>query len=77
MSFQTSEVNLNCEYTTQYTAIKLRIYPTEEQARQIDQTFECCRYLWNQMLSDAQEFYAAADMFYIPPPPNIKSTLHS
>lgn len=59
--------------TTQYTAIKLRLYPTPEQAELMEKTFGCCRYLWNQMLSDVQEFYAAADVHYIPTPAHYKN----
>lgn len=54
------------------TAIKLRVYPTAEQAAQIDKTFDCCRFLWNQMLSDEQEFYAATGEHFIPAPARYK-----
>ena len=59
---------------TQHTAIKVRIYPTPEQAAVIEKTFECCRYLWNAMLSDEMEFYAATDIHYIPPPAKYKKS---
>ena len=52
----------------QYPIIKVRLYPTEEQAELIEKTFGCCRYLWNKMLADVQEFYAATDVHYIPAP---------
>ena len=51
-----------------YMAVKVRLHPTAEQAEQIEKTFHAYRYLWNKMLSDVQEFYAAADIHYIPTP---------
>ena len=57
---------------TQYTVIKVRLYPTPEQAKLIEKTFGCCRWLWNQMLADVQEFYAATDVHYIPTPARYK-----
>ncbi len=56
----------------QYPIIKVRLYPTEEQAELIEKTFGCCRYLWNKMLADVQEFYAATDVHYIPAPAKYK-----
>ena len=58
--------------TTQYTVLKFRLYPTEEQAELMEKTFGCCRYLWNKMLEDVQEFYAATDVHYIPTPAHYK-----
>lgn len=58
--------------TAQYTVFKMRLYPTPEQAALMEKTFGCCRYLWNQMLSDVQEFYAATDLHYIPTPAKYK-----
>ena len=55
-----------------YTVLKLRLDPTPEQAALIEKTFGCCRYLWNRMLSDAGEFYAATDLQYIPTPARYK-----
>ena len=57
---------------TRHTVIKFRLHPTEEQAELIEKTFGCCRWLWNQMLSDVQEFYAATDEHYIPTPARYK-----
>ena len=51
-----------------YTVIKLRLYPSPEQAELIEKTFGCCRYLWNKMLADVREFYAATDLQHIPTP---------
>ena len=51
-----------------YTVIKVRLHPTPEQAELIEKTFGCCRYLWNKMLTDVREFYAATDLQYIPTP---------
>lgn len=58
--------------TLQFTTIKVRLYPTPSQAELIEKTFGCCRYLWNKMLADVQEFYAAADLQYIPTPAHYK-----
>lgn len=56
----------------QNTALKFRLYPTVEQAKLFDKTFDCCRYVWNQMLSDEREFYFAADEHFIPTPAHYK-----
>ncbi len=58
--------------TTQYTVIKVRLHPTPVQTALIEKTFGCCRYLWNRMLADAREFYAATDLHYIPTPAHYK-----
>ncbi|MDE7244768.1 MAG: transposase [Oscillospiraceae bacterium] len=57
----------------QYLAVKVRLHPTAEQKEQIEKTFHACRYLWNKMLSDVQEFYAATDIHYIPTPARYKT----
>ena len=56
----------------EYTVVKIRIFPTAEQTALIEKTFGCCRYLWNRMLEDVQEVYAAADVHYIPTPAHYK-----
>lgn len=56
----------------QYTVFKFHLRPTREQAALMDKTFACCRYLWNKMLTDAREFYAATDLQYIPTPAHYK-----
>ena len=38
-------------------AIKYRIYPNSDQKILLEKTFGCCRFIWNQMLSDKQEYY--------------------
>lgn len=43
--------------TVQYKSLKLRIYPTEEQSQLINQTFGCCRKLYNEHLQERNEFY--------------------
>ena len=53
-------------------AIKLRIHPTAAQAELIDKTFDCCRWLWNRMLADEQEFYAATGRHFLPTPAGYK-----
>lgn len=35
---------------TAYKAFKFRLYPTKEQAEQINRTLGCCRYVYNHML---------------------------
>ena len=37
------------------TAIKIRLYPSPEQAELMEKTFGCCRWLWNHILADVQE----------------------
>ena len=72
MTAETAKTPAQPEETTQYTVLKLRFYPSPEQAALIEKTFGCCRYLWNKMLSDVQEFYAATDLQYIPTPARYK-----
>ena len=43
--------------TVHHKSLKLRIYPTEEQAQLINQTFGCCRKLYNEHLQERNEFY--------------------
>ena len=43
--------------TSQHKSIKLRIYPTEKQSQLINQTFGCCRKLYNEPLQERNEFY--------------------
>jgi putative transposase len=57
---------------TRNTTIKVRLHPTPEQAALLDKTFGCCRYLWNQMLSDQAEFYAACGVHFLPTPAKYK-----
>lgn len=38
-------------------AIKYRIYPTDEQKVLLAKTFGCCRFVWNIMLNDKNEYY--------------------
>ena len=52
--------------------IKYRLYPTPEQAALFEKTFSCCRWIWNAILSDEQEFFAAADRHYLPTPAKYK-----
>ena len=57
----------------QYTTLKVRLYPTPAQAELFEKTFGCCRYIWNQMLSDQQRFYIETGKFFIPTPAKYKS----
>ena len=43
--------------TVQHKSLKLRIYPTIEQESLINQTFGCCRKLYNEHLQEKNEFY--------------------
>ena len=43
--------------TIQHKSLKLRIYPIEEQFQLINQTFGCCRKLYNEHLQERNEFY--------------------
>ena len=45
----------NC--ITHHKSLKLRIYPTKEQSQLINQTFGCCRKLYNEHLQERNEFY--------------------
>lgn len=40
-----------------YTTLKFRIYPTAEQAGQLNCTFGSCRFLYNQMLDDKIHYF--------------------
>ena len=40
-----------------YRSIKYRLYPTKQQVILFEQTFGCCRKLWNLMLSDKINYY--------------------
>src|SRR5574344_1233096 len=43
--------------TIQHKSSKLRIYPTEEHSKLLNQTFGCCRKLYNEHLQEKNEFY--------------------
>ncbi len=58
--------------TVQYTTLKVRLYPTEAQAELFENTFGCCRYIWNRMLADQQRFYLETDQHFIPTPAKYK-----
>ena len=60
-------------YVTQYTTLKVRLYPTPVQAELFEKTFGCCRYIWNQMLSDQQRFYSETGAHFIPTPAKYKN----
>jgi len=57
----------------QYTTLKVRLYPTPEQAQLFEKTFGCCRYIWNRMLSDQQRFYIETGAHFIPTPAKYKT----
>ena len=57
---------------TCYTTIKARLYPNETQTELFEKTFGCCRFVWNQMLSDQQRFYNETGLHFIPTPAKYK-----
>ncbi len=57
----------------QFTTIKVRLYPSAAQAELFEKTFGCCRYIWNQMLSDQQRFYLETGAHFIPTPAKYKN----
>lgn len=61
------------EREKQFTTLKVRLYPNEEQAELFEKTFGCCRYIWNRMLADQERFYAETDQFFIPTPAKYKA----
>ena len=61
-------------YVVQYTTIKVRLYPNAAQAELFEKTFGCCRYIWNQMLSDQQRFYDETGVHFIPTPAKYKNS---
>lgn len=40
-----------------YRALRVRVYPSKRQQRFIDNTLNCCRYVWNHMLSRNNKMY--------------------
>ncbi|MBQ9721357.1 MAG: transposase [Oscillospiraceae bacterium] len=62
----------NAGKITRNTTIKVRLYPTPEQAARIEITFTACRWIWNAILADEREFYAATDRHYLPTPAKYK-----
>jgi len=58
---------------TRFDTIKVRLYPTEEQAELFEKTFGCCRYIWNRMLSDEERFYLETGKHFIPTPAKYKN----
>ena len=58
----------------QQKAIKIRIYPDDKQSVLLEKTFGCCRYIWNNMLSDEQRFYSETDAHFIPTPAHYKNS---
>ena len=58
--------------TVRYTTLKVRLYPTQAQAELFENTFGCCRYIWNRMLAAQQRFYLETDAHFIPTPAKYK-----
>ena len=42
-----------------YIALKIRLYPKEDQAVFLNKTFGCCRKVYNMLLADRISFYEA------------------
>lgn len=40
-----------------YRAVKIRLYPTSEQATQLNQVMGCCRWWWNFALNLCNQTY--------------------
>lgn len=49
-------------------AIKVPIYPTEEQIVMFAKTFGCCRFYWNKALEDEKATYEETGKFNVPDP---------
>ena len=58
---------------TQFTTLKVRLYPSPEQAELFEKTFGCCRYIWNRMLADEQRFYLETGTHFLPTPAKYKN----
>ena len=58
---------------TQYNTIKVRLYPNQKQEELFQNTFGCCRYIWNRMLADHERFYYETDSHFIPTPAKYKN----
>ncbi len=56
-----------------FDTIKVRLYPTPEQVELFEKTFGCCRWIWNQMLSDHERFYLETGKHFIPTPAKYKA----
>lgn len=54
-------------------AIKIKIYPTPEQATLIEKTFGCCRWVWNTILAERQEVYGKTGATVHPAPAKYKA----
>lgn len=50
-------VKLVATAETQHRALKLRIYPSQEQKVLIEKTFGCCRHIFNNRLFERNQFY--------------------
>ena len=50
--------------STIYIGRKFQIYPDEQQKKIINDTFGCCRFMWNKLLEKASETYFNEDMAF-------------
>lgn len=53
-------------------AVKLRLYPSVEQAKLLKVNFDAARFMWNKLLSDSMDYYYATDSFHVPYPASYK-----
>jgi len=67
-----TKVQLRSGRMLRYETIRVRLHPTPEQAELFEKTFGCCRYIWNQMLSDHERFYTETGKHFIPTPAKYK-----
>ena len=58
--------------SVRYSTIKARLYPDEAQTELFENTFGCCRYIWNRMLADQRRFYLETGAHFIPTPAKYK-----
>lgn len=52
--------------------LKIRLQPTAEQAAGFEKTFDCCRFLWNRMITDEEKLRAEMGQHFIPTPAKYK-----
>ena len=48
--------DINNNRMIEMNAYKFRIYPTEEQAKKIDETFRCVKIIWNMNVAEFNKY---------------------
>jgi len=56
-----------------YKAYKYRIYPTQKQAKLINKTIGCVRFVYNALLADAKKQYEETGKSKIKTPASLKT----